>query len=143
MENLIKSNTDDTPYKAAINPLSLKTKDTWIETFEKDSMKPEIHQICIRIDEKTNLQNLVSDFSDFQKQGFLPTLILYYKDTSLRLCNDLLLSCSSIFTNEMPLTSDIEIIIAYSDPSDKTNVSRLLQNSEKYNRIKLKPIRMI
>ncbi len=154
MENLIKSNTDDTPYKAAINPLSVKTKGTWIpeqpaygvslgNTPTSPSKGLEVHQICIRIDEKTNLQNLASNFSDFQKQGFLPTLILYYKDTSLDLWNDLLLSCSAIFANEIFLTSDIEIIIAYSDLSDKPNVSSLLQNSEKYHRIKLKPMLMI
>jgi AraC-like DNA-binding protein len=152
MESLIKNNTDDTPYKAAINPLSIKTKDNWImeaptyavslgytptgSVSEKDD-----HQICIRIDEKTNLQDLVSEFPAFQKQGFLPTLIIYYKDTSLHLCNDLLLCCSATFANV--LASDIEIIIAYSDLRDKPNVSSLLQNSEKYNRIKLKPMLMI
>lgn len=154
MESLIKNNTDDTQYKAAINPLSIKTKDTWImeqPSYAASLGKPpagsaagkDDHQICISIDEKTNLQDLVSKFPAFQKQGFLPTLIIYYKDLSLSQYNDLLLCCSASFDNEIPLTSDIEVIIAYTDLSDKPNVSRLLQNSEKYNRIKLKPMLMI
>lgn len=107
MENLIKSNTDDTAYKAAINPLSLKTKDTWVQISEKDGIEqhalagsseapsvksaalPEAYQISISIDEKTNLRDLVSEFSSFQKQGFIPTLIIHYKDISLSPCNDL------------------------------------------------------
>jgi len=100
MESLIKSNTDDTQYKAAINPLSIKTKDTWVMEQPSYAVRPgntpadpaagqDSNQICINIDETTNLQDLVSEFSSFQEQGFIPTLIIHCKDISLSPCNDL------------------------------------------------------
>jgi AraC-like DNA-binding protein len=71
MENLIRGNADETPYKAAVNPLSIKTKDAWIQTFERTGAEPlpdekgaaadqSIHEICISIDETTDLSHLLS-----------------------------------------------------------------------------------
>ena len=146
MESLIKRNTDDTRYKAAVNPLSMKTKDTWIQIFEKNELPspayPEAHQICISIDEKTNIKELFSEFASFREQGFLPTLIIHFREMSLSLCNDLLLRCSAVFAAEEPLVQNLEIIIAYSDLSERANVNRLLQHANKYKRIKLRPMLM-
>jgi len=158
MENLIRSNTDDTPYKAAVNPLSIKAKDSWTPSFEKNGLelpssvsanaaaepgKAHIsHQICIRIDEKSDLRELISQFQSLRKNGFVPTLIIHYGDLSPARCSSLLVRCSSLFTESEPPGSNIEIMIAYGSLQDRANVDKLVKKCGKYQRIKLRPMLM-
>jgi AraC-like DNA-binding protein len=156
MEFLIKNNTEGTSYTAAVNPLSAKAKDDWVRLFEKSSSEPPAHrsatsasesdmvphQIYIGIDEKTNLRQLISQFPSFREQGFVPSLVIQFQDLSLNLCSDLLQRCSEILLEEDQISSDVEVIIAYTNPRDKTNVSRLLQNHDQLKNLQLKPILM-
>jgi len=154
MESLIKSNTDHTPYKAAVNPLSIKTKDTWIRIFENSGIEqpvpgtdsqgaPASHQICIRIDEKTNLRELVSRFPSFREQGFVPTLIISFKEIPPKLCGDIIMHCSEILDEVDQGPAETEIIVAYSDPGEKAPVGKLVQDGEKYRKVRLRPVLMI
>jgi len=156
MELLIKGNSEGTSYTAAVTPLSAKAKEDWTGLFEKSSSDPpfhrnatsapesdkETHQICIGIDEKTNLRQLISQFPSFLEQGYVPSLIIQFQDLSLSLSTDLLLRCSAILAGEQEIPYDVEIIIAYTNPHDKSNVDRLLQNHDQFKKLRLKPILM-
>ena len=160
MEEIVKSDTDNTQYKTAINPLSIKTKDTWINPFDSNAAenlmmslseksKPDsckegadAHQICISISDKTDLSELASRVPSFHSQGFIPVLLINYKELSQNQCKDLVLQCSAVFSETGQLKEDIEIIIAYSNLGDKTNISKLVRSCTSLKKITLKPMMM-
>ena len=172
MENMIKSSADDTRYKAAINPISIKTRDPWTgmpladpETArnvsgilfsdyilspagpEKElsgsADSPAFHRICIGIDEKTDIRELAAGLRSFQDQGFIPVLAFNYSDLAPEQCRGILKRCSAVFSEEEPLSADLEVAVVYSNPGDKANVVNLLQNSDQFKRIRLRPVLMI
>lgn len=142
MENLISTSTDNTQYRAAVTPLTGKSKGAWTritEDFNEKQPSCGSHQVCIRIDEKGDLRSLPSKLAFYQQQGFIPSLMISYGDIPPEQCDELLTRCCKIFGGG-ELSAVPEIIISYYDPGDKAAVSLLIQSKDKCSRISLRPM---
>lgn len=161
IDSFIKHSKDNTKYKSSINPLSVKSNDMWMQIFEGCDMEklintlsqagtPKavshdkvIHYICISIDDKSDLRDLISKIASFIEEGYKPVLIIKYRDISFTQCDELLTRCGDILTENEFLEPELEIIIAYSNLGDKVDINKLLRNSEKMKHIVLKPMLMV
>lgn len=169
MDSLISGNAEDTRYKAAINPISIKTRDPWTgmplaeqeaaeivfgcrmadPEFPADCRrtdpaypdeKPDFHRICIPVDGESDLCGLVPRLRSLKEQGYIPLFFIRYGKLSYKQYNDLLISLSAAVSDEAIPFLNAEAVIIYSSSSDKRDVSRLLQNKNRYSALRLRAV---
>jgi len=150
IENLISSSTDDTRYKAAINPISIKTKDPWTGMLLADCDTPEkpaepsgfhpAHQVCITVNGETDFSALFAGLVSFAEQGYLPLLVVNYSDLSHNTCSSILNRCLEVLSEIECCTADIEIALVYRCSDEKPGVCNLLQSCAQYCRTRIRPV---
>ncbi len=169
MENMIFNNTDDTRYKAAVNPLSVKTRDplTGMPLVDPDSSDEasgnriaererrtdyrktgsvmltdtsSFHRFCIPLDENTDLHGIAARLSALKGQGYLPLAVIKLSALSHDKCSEILKGLSEIFSREQIRTKDMEVAIVYKSPDESSYVTDLIKNNDQYPELRLIPV---
>lgn len=122
MQGFIKYTKDDTEYRAAVNPLTLKTwgaEDTMAQNEEAEG-----EDLFLKVGNAEEMKTVLEKFSSFCTLGFRPRVSINFPEVSLDKCREIFNCCRELVKEEKRHMPEFQIF--YYNIEDKRIVEQLI-----------------